>query len=304
LHGADEPIVITRGEEGELHALSNVCRHRAGPVAQGTGHRTTLRCGYHGWTYGLNGELRATPEWEGVRDFDKSRQCLPSFRIETWSPFLFVDLDGAAPPLAEFLGSIPEETRGLRLERMRLFKQLDYEIDCNWKVYVDNYLEGYHIPIVHPGLFRQLDYGAYRVEPAALHSKQHAPLRSAEGSLRPGQPPDGSRPEALYYWVFPNLMLNLYPDNLQTNVIVPLSPDRTLTRFEWYVLDPEGPGVAEEFAHSFELSDQVQKEDIRICEAVQRGLRSRTYRHGRYSVARENGVHHFHGLLDRFLSRR
>jgi choline monooxygenase len=188
---ADEPIVITRGEEGGLHALSNVCRHRAGPVAQGTGHRTTLRCGYHGWTYGLNGELRATPEWEGVRDFDKSRQCLPSFRIETWGPFLFVNLDAAAPPLAEFLGSIPEETRGLRLERMRLFKQLDYEIDCNWKVYVDNYLEGYHIPIVHPGLFRQLDYGAYRVEPAALHSKQHAPLRSAEASCARASRPTG-----------------------------------------------------------------------------------------------------------------
>lgn len=112
----------------------------------------------------------------------------------------------------------------------------------------------------------------------------------------------GAQPEALYYWLFPNLMLNRYPDNLQTNVILPLGPERTLTRFEWYVLDPNSPGVAEEFARSFAFSDQVQQEDIAICEAVQRGLRSRTYQAGRYSVSRENGVHHFHGLLDRFLA--
>ena len=106
---------------------------------------------------------------------------------------------------------------------------------------------------------------------------------------------------ALYYWVFPNLMLNLYPDNLQTNIILPISPERTLTRFEWYVLEPNSPGVAEEFARSFAFSDQVQQEDIAICEAVQKGLRSRTYHQGRYSVLRENGVHHFHRLLTKAL---
>jgi choline monooxygenase len=113
--------------------------------------------------------------------------------------------------------------------------------------------------------------------------------------------PEGSAPEALYYWVFPNLMLNLYPDNLQTNIIVPLSAERTLTRFEWYVLEPNSPGVAEEFARSFAFSDQVQQEDIAICEAVQKGLSSRSYHRGRYSVLRENGVHHFHGLLTKAL---
>jgi choline monooxygenase len=300
---AGEPLVITRGEDGALHALSNVCRHRAGPVARGAGHRKALQCGYHGWTYDLDGQLRTTPEWDGVRGFEKARQCLPAFRVETWGPFLFVNLDAQAPPLSEFLGSIPEETRALPLEHMSLFKKVDYEVACNWKVYVDNYLEGYHIPIVHPGLFRELDYRAYRVETGALHSKQHAPIRTrVENSLYRRNLPEEANPEALYYWLFPNLMLNLYPDNLQTNVIIPLGPERTLTRFEWYVLDPESPGVAEEFAHSFAFSDQVQKEDIEICEAVQRGLRSRTYRTGRYSVLRENGVHHFHGLLDRFLS--
>jgi choline monooxygenase len=237
-----------------------------------------------------------------VRCFEKSAETLPQVRVETWGPFLFVCLDASVPGLAEVLGSIPGETSHLPLEHMSLFKKVDYEVACNWKVYVDNYLEGYHIPIVHPELFKELDYRAYRVETASYHSKQHAPIRShSEDSLYRRNLPEGKQPEALYYWVFPNLMLNLYPDNLQTNIIVPLGPEKTLTRFEWYVLEPNSPGVAEEFARSFAFSDQVQQEDIGICESVQRGLRSRTFDHGRYSVLRENGVHHFHGLLTKAL---
>ena len=145
-------------------------------------------------------------------------------RVETWGPFLFVCLDPSTPPLSHVLGSIPEETRHLPLEHMTLFKKIDYEVACNWKVYVDNYLEGYHIPIVHPELFQEIDYRAYKVETAEYHSKQHAPIRSkSEESLYRRNLPDGASPEALYYWVFPNLMLNLYPDNLQTNIILPLS---------------------------------------------------------------------------------
>jgi len=301
---ADEPLVVCRGEDGAVRAFSSVCRHRGGPVAHGVGHRKSLQCAYHGWTYALDGRLLTTPEFDGVQRFDKSQVCLPQFRTETWGPFVFVNLDPSAPPLAEVLGSLPEETRRLPLDHMSLFKRVDYEVACNWKVYVDNFLEGYHIPMVHPELFRQLDYSAYRVETARFHSKQHAPIRPrAQESLYHRNLEPDERPEALYYWVFPNVMLNLYPDNLQTNVILPLSPERTLTRFEWFVLDPESPGVAEEFAHSFAFSDQVQKEDIAICEAVQRNLRSRTFEHGRYSVLRENGVHHFHGLLARFLGK-
>jgi len=299
---SEEPLVITRDDEGVVRALSNVCRHRAGPVARGAGHRKSLMCGYHGWTYSLDGRLIGTPEWDGVRCFEKGTETLPAVRVETWGPFLFVCLDPTVPSLADVLGSIPRETSHLPLEHMSLFKKVDYEVACNWKVYVDNYLEGYHIPIVHPELFKELDYRAYRVETASYHSKQHAPIRPhKEDSLYRRNLPEGSQPEALYYWVFPNLMLNLYPDNLQTNIIIPLGPERTLTRFEWYVLEPNSPGVAEEFARSFAFSDQVQQEDIGICEAVQKGLRSRTFDHGRYSVLRENGVHHFHGLLTKAL---
>ena len=286
---AGEPLVIARGDDGAIRAFSNVCRHRAGPVARGAGNRRAFRCGYHGWTYRLDGRLQSTPEWEGVRDFDPASNGLPPARVEAWGPFLFVCLDPAAPALSAALSAIGRETAHLPLARMRLVKAVDYEIACNWKVYVDNYVEGYHIPIVHPELFRLLDYGAYAVETAAGYSKQHAPIRTSEAKP--------AATEAFYYWVFPNLMLNLYPDNLQTNLVLPLSPERTVTRFEWYLLEPERTGASEEFARSFALAEQVQREDVAICEAVQKGLGSRTYDRGRYSVRRENGVHHFHGLL-------
>jgi len=293
-----EPLLVVRDEGGTLRALSNVCRHRAGPVAQGAGNRRSFQCGYHGWTYGLDGRLLATPEFEGVRGFDKAGTRLPEARVEEWGGFLFVNLDPEAPPLRDFLGAITRETGSLALERMTLRRQVDYELACNWKVYVDNYLEGYHIPIVHPTLYRELDYQAYRVEPAGLHSRQHSPLRPGGAVFGGG---DGDESRALYYWVFPNLMLNFYPGSLQTNLVVSLGPERTLTRFEWYVTEPLDGGRESAFERSLALSEQVQREDIAICEAVQAGLRSATYRHGRYSVRRENGVHHFHGLLSRFL---
>jgi choline monooxygenase len=286
----DEGLVVARAEDGGLRGFSSVCRHRAGPVARGSGQAATLKCSYHGWTYGLDGALLAAPEFDGVEGFDRSACRLPPVRLAEWEGFVFACLDKATPPLAEFLGGLPAQLAHLSLAGMRLVKALDYEMACNWKVYVDNYLEGYHIPVVHPGLFRLLDYGAYRVETAALHSRQHAPLR--EGSA-----------EAYYYWVFPNLMLNVYPDSFQLNLVTPLGPERARARFEWYLPDPGRPGAMEELERGIALSEQVQREDTAICEAVQEGLRSRTCERGRYSVRRENGVHHFHELLHRFVFR-
>jgi choline monooxygenase len=294
---AGEPVVLARGEDGTLRSFSGVCRHRAGPVACGRGNRASLRCGYHGWTYGLDGTLLAAPEFE-ARDFDRSAVRLPELRVARFGPLVFVHLDPGAPDLDTVLGPMAAETAWLGLERLRFHRRHDYEVGCNWKVYVDNYLEGYHIPIVHPGLFREIDYGAYRVETREWHSRQHAPVRSAAPeSLYRRRLEPGKDPEALYYWLFPNLMLNVYPDHLQLNLVLPLGPERTLVRFEWLVPDPARPGLEADFERSFAFSDEVQREDTAICEAVQRGLRSRFYDRGRFSVKRENGVHHFHGLL-------
>lgn len=293
----DEPLVITRDTAGKIHAFYNVCRHRAGAVANGPGHRKTLQCSYHGWTYGLDGKLMNTPEFDGVECFSKEEFGLRPVRVDTWGPFIFVCLDETTPDLHEVLGKIIPETVHMQVEQMGFYKRVDYEIECNWKVYVDNYLEGYHIPVAHPGLFKEIDYNQYMVETERYYSKQHAPIRTKEDSLYRRNLEKDADAQALYYWIFPNLMLNVYPDNLQINIILPLGPERTVTIFEWYLRDMNRPNVAEEFAKNFAFSDLVQREDIELCETVQRRLRSRSYQTGRFSVERENGVHHFHGLI-------
>ena len=304
-----EPLVIARTVEGGLNAFYNVCRHRAARVAQGKGNRKSLQCQYHGWTYGLDGRLRRAPEFDGVQEWQAEQVCLQSVQVAEWHPFVYVNLDPAALPLQSFLEPIAAEVRerGFNVANMRLAERRDYTVDCNWKVYVDNYLEGYHIPIAHPGLFRELDYDQYRVQTFAHYSKQHAPMRPASDVTVHDRDRRYLRTEAeeeaLYYWVFPNVMLNFYPDNLQMNIILPLDHERTLTIFEWYFEQPgSGPGW-ESMQQSVAFSDQVQKEDIALCEMVQQGLRSRSYDAGRFSVKRENGVHHFHSLLYQHLAR-
>ena len=298
---ADEPIIVVRGADDQLRALSNVCRHRAGPIACGEGtRRRSFQCGYHGWTYALDGRLTGTPEFAGVENWNNDEHGLPEFQVETWAGLIFVKLDaGGGPTLAETLADLPERVGARDWGQMRLAARKDWFIDCNWKVYVDNYLEGYHIPIVHPSLNRELDYARYRTETRRFYSIQHSPIKRA-GRLRVDASADDN--EAQFFWVFPNLMLNVYPDNYSTNLILPLGPERTLTVFEWYFTEPEREDVREQITQTVEFSDEIQLEDIRICEAVQRGLRSRTYTSGRYSVKRENGVHHFHGLLAEFLT--
>ena len=304
----DEPIVITHGLDGELRGFYNVCRHRAGQVALTKGNRKSLQCRYHGWTYGLDGCLRAAPEMEGTEDFRKEDFGLMPVRVERWGPFVFVNLSDSAPPLAEVMGAIPSEVAraGYDVDRMRLVERRKYVIECNWKVYVDNYLEGYHLPIAHPQLYRELDYDSYRVEEFRYYSKQHAPIRE----LRPGEElgrdrrylrtADGEE-DALYYWLFPNTMFNIYQDNMSSNVILPMGPDRTLTIFEWFFAEPGSGAGWESMQQTIAFSDEIQQEDIVICEQVQRGLRSRAYDTGRFSAKRENGVYHFQNLVREFL---
>jgi choline monooxygenase len=298
---ADEPIIIARGEDEKLRAFSNVCRHRAGPVAAGSGTRRVFQCGYHGWSYSLEGRLLGTPEFDGVECFSKETTCLPPFRVETWGALVFVNLDPGSKSLGEALEDLPSLISPCDLSTMKFAARKDWFVDCNWKVYVDNYLEGYHIPIVHPSLNREIDYARYRTETRGYYSIQHSPIKDSATRLR--RDDRAPKNEAQFAWVFPNLMLNVYPDNYSTNLIVPLGPERTLTVFEWYFREPDRSEAQEELKRTIEFSDEIQREDIAICEAVQRGLRSRIYTNGRYSVKRENGVHHFHGLLAEFLSR-
>ncbi len=301
--GSDS-IVVLRDGDG-LRAFHNVCLHRAGPVAHGCGKRNTLQCKYHGWTYSLAGTLLHAPEMDGTCNFTPADMQLRRVQVATWGPLVFVNLDGKAPALLDVLEDIPSRVASFGCETMRYVGSKSWDIACNWKVYVDNYLEGYHLPVVHPGLHKELDYDNYRVEPRRYFSVQHAPLRPVHGGAptRMYDPAKAAVGEAVYVWLFPNTMLNVYLGQMQTNVVIPLSHDRTRVVFDWYTsTPPETDAERAEWAKLTSFSDTIQDEDIEICEAVQRNLRSRVYDRGRYSAKRENGVHHFHGLLHEFLT--
>jgi choline monooxygenase len=296
-------VVLRDGDE--LRGYHNVCLHRAGPVAYGCGQRQTLQCKYHGWTYTLRGELLRAPEMEGVERFSPSDFRLQPVQVASWGPLVFANLDLKAPPLEHFLEDIPARAEKFEAERMGFVMRKEWEIACNWKVYVDNYLEGYHIPVVHPELHKEIEYDQYAVEVRRYYSLQHAPLRhaSAHNAGERVYVPTDEHEDAQYYWLFPNVMLNVYFGQLQTNVILPIDHRRTRVVFEWFSVNPpEDASRDEEWIKLIAFSDRIQDEDIEICEAVQKNLRSRVYDRGRYSAKRENGVHHFHSLVHEFLT--
>ena len=284
----DVPVIVVRGQDGVLHAFPNVCRHRAGPLAlcNGKGARA-LHCKYHGWTYTLEGQLRSAPEMQAARDFKVEDIRLPPLRVHEWQGLVFVALDDSVPEFDDVYGGIVERIAPIDLSAMRYLRRDSYDIDCNWKVYIDNFLEGYHLPHVHPGLSKVLDYRAYDTELFPWYSLQNSPLRDSGGAYGEG--------EAFYYHVYPNVMLNIMPGRLQTNRILPLGPERCRVEFDYYYAQDEQAMARIAADQSF--SDEVQAEDVAICEAVQKGLASGFYDAGRLCPKRESGVWHFQNLL-------
>jgi choline monooxygenase len=291
-----EPLLIVRGSDQKLRAFFNVCRHRAGPPAEGCGSRKLFRCGYHGWTYNLDGSLNHATEIDGIEGFRPEDFGLAPVRCEEWFRLVFVNLDSNARPLRESLDELPPQAERFPFETMKLFERRTYDMKCNWKTYVDNYLEGYHLPTVHPGLNRELDFNAYTVEPYAHHVRQWSPIRGAQPGDATPRRYQHSRAGLTtdYFWGFPNWMLNCYPDNVSLNIVLPIDPDHSRAIFEWYL--PEEDLGSEAARDSVRFSDEIQLEDIAICEAVQKNLHSRSYQRGRYSVKQEKGVHAFHRM--------
>jgi choline monooxygenase len=291
-----EPLLLVRGDDGFLRGFYNVCRHRAGNPATGCGNRKIFRCGYHGWTYRLDGALLVTPEFDGVEHFDPREFGLFPIQVAEWFNLVFVNLDPEAGPLQEHLAELSAQAEKFDFRRMKFFERRTYDMKCNWKTYIDNYLEGYHLPSVHPGLNRELNYNSYTVETHQHYVRQWSPIRGAQpgdGTPRHYQPAQEDL-TADYFWGFPNWMLNCYPDNVSLNIILPLEPERTLAIFEWYL--PEENLDSEAARKSVDFSDEIQKEDVAICEIVQKNLHSRSYHSGRYSVKQEKGVHAFHRM--------
>ncbi|WP_323846546.1 aromatic ring-hydroxylating dioxygenase subunit alpha [Microbulbifer magnicolonia] len=284
---AGVPLLLVRDNGGALRAFHNVCRHRAGPLLQGCGRGAkALRCQYHGWSYRLDGQLRAAPEMDSACGFAIGDIRLPEARLSVWEGLVFVALGESVPPLETVLAGIAERIAPVEFASLRFRRRDVYEVACNWKVYVDNYLEGYHVPHVHRELNRLIDYRAYNTEVFDDYSLQWSPLENAEGVYGSGN--------AWYYFVYPNVMLNVVEKRLQSNRVIPLGPDRCLVEFDYYY--GEGAGT-EDADHAF--SNLVQTEDMEICQKVQRNLHSGSYFAGRLCPRREAGVHHFHERLRR-----
>ncbi len=281
------PVVLLRDQQGELRAFHNVCRHRAGPLAVGkTCAAKRLRCRYHGWSYGLDGQLQSAPEMDNVADFDPASIRLPGLQLEVWQGLVFVS-ENPQVPLAQVMDGIASRI-GYPLHNYVFACQQTFEVACDWKVYVDNYLEGYHVPHIHPELNRLLDYRSYVTTLADWHSLQFSPLETGNTLYGSG--------EALYYFVYPNTMLNILPGRLQTNRVLPLGAGRCRVEFDYYysaqALSDSGKQAAD-----LDFSAEVQEEDRWICEAVQRGLASGSYLPGRLNPRRESAVQHFQQRL-------
>jgi choline monooxygenase len=300
---AGEPILVVSDAEGVLRAFSNVCRHRAAPVmTQPEGKASRLRCRYHGWTYDLTGRLRGTPEFDGVADFCREDQGLPGLTVASWGPLVWVHLGEQPPPLSQFLSPLPERLTDSEMGKLRFVGRREYVLACNWKVYVDNFLDGgYHVNTVHPGLAGVLDYTHYRTEIAGNTSVQISPLRPADGQDPAGMASVRTGSVAQYWWIYPNFMLNLYDGVMDTNLVLPLGQDRCRVIFDFYFARTEGTEAEQFIKQSIAAAEQIQQEDVDICEEVQRGLGSRSFATGRFSVKREAGGYHFHQLLARQL---
>ncbi len=299
----DEPIVVARGEDGLLRAFYNVCRHHAAAVVtEAQGCAKQFRCPYHGWTYGNDGALKGMVEFEGVCDFDRAKNGLVRVAVDTWENFVFVNLDGAAGSMQNFLAKVPELVAPLRLtEKLRFFDRHIYTLNCNWKVYVDNYLDGgYHVPHAHKGLSSVIEYTSYTIENFERACLQSSPLSSSAKSEKGVAASRQGR--AFYLWLYPNFMINAYEGVMDTNLVLPLRVDKCAVVFDYYFSDIGKKSLKRNQA-SIKVSEKVQDEDVAICDAVQKGLASRAYLAGRLSVRREAGEHLFHRLLHADLTR-
>lgn len=297
----DEPLLLTTEEDGTRHLLSNVCTHRGATLIERPCEGLkALRCPYHGRRFGLDGRFVSMPRFEGAQDFPGPSDSLPRVQMGQWAGLTFASLDPAHPlealvgPMDQRLSFLPVASAQLSPAHCR-----DYHVPANWALYCDNYLEGFHIPYVHPTLNRALDFEGYETQTFALGSVQLG--RASEGApcfAPPKSHPDHEgRVAGYYFWLLPTTMVNAYPWGLSINLVLPLSPTRTRVVFLTYIWDgslhDRGAGAGLE---------QVEYEDEAIVERCQRGVRSRLYDRGRYSPQQEVGTHHFHRLLASMLA--
>lgn len=294
----DEPLVLTHNTDGKRYCLSNVCTHRGKVVIEEAGEMRLLQCGYHGRCFRLDGTFRSMPAFEQVENFPTERDHLKQLPLEEWLGLCFTALDPAislqemTKPIRERLDWLPFDTLEFNEEG-----SMDYEVNAHWALYCDNFLEGFHIPFVHPALNQAVDFDQYAYEIFPYCNLQLAIADEGEPcfDIPEGAQDYGKKVYAFYYWLFPNLMFNFYPWGLSLNVVEPLGPKRTKIRFRTYFYRDNTK------MRKFNRIHETEMEDEAVVESVQKGLKSRFYDSGRFSPVMEQGVHHFHRLLADFL---
>jgi phenylpropionate dioxygenase-like ring-hydroxylating dioxygenase large terminal subunit len=289
------PVVLARARDGELRGFVNVCRHRGHPLCEGDARRETIQCPYHAWTYGLDGSLRSAPRSDREPGFDASALGLVPVSVDTWGPFVFVNPDLEAAPLADHLGDLPARLAegGLDVDTLR-FHQRDVADDyaCNWKVCVENFLECYHCSVAHPSLAKAID-----VSPDAYGLEAHGRVASQVGPPKPGGAFEATEVErGQFHLLFPGTVVNVMPGkpNLSIGPIVPRGVDRTARFLDYFV----GPDVDDGWLAGYlELDDQVGREDRALVEAVQRGIASGGLEAGTLLAESEQLIAWFHSLV-------
>ncbi len=286
-----EPWVVVRDEAGALRAFANVCRHNGTQVAEGEGRLDALVCPYHGWTYNLRGQLTKAPRLAGIESFDRGDYNLSQIGLQVFGPLVLINGSGGAQALG--LDGLTRELDATGWQDLVRVERRSYELFCNWKVFVDNYLDGgYHVPFLHRDLAAELDLKGYQTE-----CYEHYALQRVSSGQGAGERLQG---EALYVWVYPNLMINRYGAMMDINVVTPMGPERCRVDFDWYMEPDQDPGLIHD---RLTASEQVQDEDIAICESLQVGLGSQHYRPGPYAPRVETAKHLFHRLVAQDLTR-
>jgi choline monooxygenase len=300
-HFLDEPLVLTRDSDHKLYCLPNVCTHRGNLIVEKNCQLHDLRCKYHGRRFKLNGEFLSMPEFKEVKNFPSPSDHLAQLPLKNWGKWLFTNLSHANS-FDTFFGEMMQRMHWLPLHEFHFRPELsnNYVVDAHWALYCENYLEGFHIPFVHAGLNSIIDYGNYTTELYPNASLQLGLAKEDEMVFDlPASSADyGKKVAGYYFWIFPNLMFNFYPWGLSINVVQPLSVSRCKVSFLSYVWDEH------KLRHGAGANlHQVEMEDEDVVMQVQKGIRSRFYTHGRYSVTRETGTHHFHRLLADYMNR-
>ena len=295
----NEPLVFTKDQSGTTHCLSNVCTHRGKIIAEQASKGRLLTCGYHGRCFNINGQFKRMPEFKTAKNFPTPADHLSQIPFKEWLGMLFVSLDPKVSlkemtqPIIDRLAYLPLDTMAFDASTSK-----DYFIDANWALYCDNYLEGFHIPFVHPALNDALEFENYDYEISPYCNLQLGIGKADEPcfEIPEGHIDFGKRVYAYYYWLFPNLMLNFYPWGLSLNIVTPLSHNKTKVSFRSYIYPNAIMSPNENNLDDTELEDEA------VVESVQLGVQSRYYKQGRFSPTMEKGVHHFHRLVAEFLA--